>query len=356
MTSRPPLAARSSRGPVDEAQERASSWPGATWHRWVAGATAAAAVLVAAWVLATEPGAVVHGHPLHAVLLALTLLVAGTVLVRVALAVGGRRPAKAPRGWRRAAGVVMVVGALGWVALLGWLRPSSAVEPALSATASDAAVTVTETPTALVLAPTGHPGGTSGTGLVLQPGARVEARAYAAVLRPLAEDGHLVVVPKQPLGIAFLALGALDRAKDAHPDVARWVVGGHSLGGTVAALEADGDGPDEDGRAPTVGLLLWGSYPAGDVSASLDAAVLSVSASQDGLTTPADVRASADDLPAETSFVVVEGAVHAFFGDYGSQPGDGVPTVDRSTARAEISRASAEFLDEVGLADVSPAR
>ena len=46
--------------------------------------------------------------------------------------------------------------------------------------------------------------------MFFQPGARVDPRAYAAILRPLAESGHVVVIVKQPLGIAFLATGALD--------------------------------------------------------------------------------------------------------------------------------------------------
>ena len=51
---------------------------------------------------------------------------------------------------------------------------------------SDAAVTVTESATQIVMTPTGE---VSSTGVFFQPGAKVDARAYAAVLRPLAEAG-----------------------------------------------------------------------------------------------------------------------------------------------------------------------
>ncbi|OOK62380.1 hypothetical protein GY25_22625, partial [Pedobacter himalayensis] len=61
---------------------------------------------------------------------------------------------------------------------------------------------------------------------------------YAAVLRPLAESGHTVVIPKQPFGIAFLSTGAFNAARTEHRPVARWVLGGHSLGGVVAAIDA----------------------------------------------------------------------------------------------------------------------
>lgn len=307
-----------------------------TWLRTATLVVAAAAVLVVAWVCVTAWGAVVHGHPAYAVLLALTL--AGGVVVGVRAL--RRRPTGG--GWRRAVRVVLLVlGAAGVVAV-GWLRPFGAVEPALAAMRSDDAVTVTESATRYVLAPADG-GDASTTAVFFQPGARVDARAYAAVLRPLAEAGHTVVVAKQPLGIAFLAVGAFDDARAAAPGAERWVVGGHSLGGTVAAMEADA--ADDDAEAPAAGLLLFASYPAGDVSGSLTAAVESVSGSEDGLSTPAKIDASRADLPAGSSFTVVEGAVHAQFGDYGVQPGDGTPTISHDDARAQISAAAVAFVD-----------
>jgi len=299
-------------------------------------AVAAAAVLVVVWACATAWGAVVHGHPAYAVLLALTL--AGAVVVGVRAL--RRRPARP--GWRRALRVVLLVVGAAWVVLLAWLRPFAAVEPALAAMRSDDAVTVTESATRYALTPAG---GGDGTAVLFQPGARVDARAYAAVLRPLAEAGHTVVVAKQPLGIAFLATGAFDDARAA-VDAERWVVGGHSLGGTVAAMEAGA--ADDDAEAPAAGLLLFASYPAGDMSDTLSAAVASVSGSEDGLATPAKIDASRADLPADAAFTVVEGGVHAYFGDYGPQPGDGTPTISHDDARAQISAAAVAFVDGLG--------
>ena len=42
------------------------------------------------------------------------------------------------------------------------------------------------------------------TGLMFTPGARIDSRAYAHVLRPLAEAGYLVVVLKEPFGFSLL--------------------------------------------------------------------------------------------------------------------------------------------------------
>jgi dienelactone hydrolase len=99
----------------------------------------------------------------------------------------------------------------------------------------------------------------------------------------------------------------------------------------------------EAGDGGADALLLYASYPASDM-ASLDAQVMSVWASDDGLATPADIEASRSDLPTGTQFVEIAGAVHAFFGDYGPQPGDGTPTISHDEARTQISAASLGLL------------
>ncbi|TIC88088.1 alpha/beta hydrolase [Nocardioides sp. GY 10113] len=322
--------------PTDRTGDPATPDLAPAWWRWLVLAVAAAGLLVVAWACLTEWGGVVHGHPAYAVLLAVTALGGLLVVWRA------RRALPRRRGWRRALGIALLVAGVAWVAAVAWLRPLSAVEPALGAMRSDAAVTVTESATRIELSPTG---GTSPTGVFFQPGAKVDPRAYAAVLRPLAEAGHTVVITKQPLSIAFLSVGAFDGARGDYPDVERWVVGGHSLGGVVAAIEADD--ADEDADAPAVGLLLYASYPAEDVSDSLSTAVASISGSRDGLSTPERIEESRADLPADADFTVVDGAAHAFFGDYGTQPGDGTPTISQDAARQQISAASVEFVDGI---------
>lgn len=291
----------------------------------------AVALVVVARASLTAWGAVVHGHPAYAVALALTVVGAVLLAWRALRRTSEPRPRRSPV--RTALGIVGLVAAVGWVVLLAWLKPFPAVEPALSAMLSTDTVRVEESPTAIVLSPTVT--GT-GAGLVFQPGARVDPRAYAVILRPLAEAGATVVIPKQPLGIAFLATGALAAAKDAHPEVAAWAVGGHSLGGTVAATYAEN----------AAGLLLYASYPASDISGLAGLDVLSISGTEDGLATPADIDASRSSLPPSAEFVPVDGAVHSFFGDYGPQPGDGTPAITQDEARTIISDLSVAFVAE----------
>ncbi|MFJ3404977.1 alpha/beta hydrolase [Promicromonospora sp. NPDC090134] len=305
------------------------------WLTWTVRAVAAAGIVVVAWACLTAWGAVVHGHPLYAVLLGLTVLGCALVLWR------SLRPRPARRGRRLVLDLVLVVAGIVWVAAMAWLRPFTAVEPALAAMVSDETVTVTESTTSVTLTPAR---GADGTAVFFRPGAKVEARAYAAVLRPLAEAGHTVVIAKQPLAVAFLAGGAFDAARERLPQADGWVVGGHSLGGVVAS--SDAAAAEADDVAPAVGLLLYASYPAEDLS-GLTVAVESVSASQDGLATPAKIEASRAVLPADATFTAVDGAVHAFFGDYGPQPGDGTPTITHDAARSLISSVSTQFVDSL---------
>jgi pimeloyl-ACP methyl ester carboxylesterase len=295
-----------------------------------------AGLVVVAWVCLTEWGGVVHSHPAYAVLLMVTVVAS---ILTALLALRGRRHG----AWRTTGLIVLLVLAIGWLGLIGWLRPYTAVEPAVAAMVSDSRVTVTETPTQIVLAPARDG---SGTGVFFQPGALVDPRAYAAHLRPLAEAGHTVVVPKQPLGIAFLAMNAFDDARGQFPEVDGWVLGGHSLGGTVAAMEADA--ADSDAKAPAVGLMLYASYPADDISGSLRIPVLSISGSRDGLATPDKIAASRDNLPSDAQFIQITGGSHAQFGSYGPQAGDNTPTISAADARTQISDASVQFVEGLG--------
>ena len=162
------------------------------------------------------------------------------------------------------------------------------------------------------------------TGLVFVPGARVDPRAYADVLRPLAEAGYLVAVLKEPFGLSVVQPEHAETVIDLHPEITYWAVGGHSLGGVTAASFADSN-------EQVNGLVLYGSYPADRIERT-DLKVLSISGSADGLTTPADIEASKANLPPTTTYVVIEGASHSTFGDYGDQPGDGIGAGDRAAA------------------------
>jgi len=233
--------------------------------------------------------------------------------------------------------VLLVLGALLAVAVLGFLVWSSIVsgpdEEALERVRADTGVSVERTDSAIVMTPTGD---SSGEGLVFVPGAKVDAASYEATLAPLVEEGTTVVITRPILNLAFFDLRSLESFTDQAEGVDEWFVGGHSLGGVKACQWAEGD--------DVAGLVLLGSYCANDLSGS-GTAVLSVSGSEDGLSTPEKVAAARDLLPDSALVVEIEGANHAAFGWYGAQAGDGTATIGHEESDAQLAAALTAFLE-----------
>jgi pimeloyl-ACP methyl ester carboxylesterase len=142
-----------------------------------------------------------------------------------------------------------------------------------------------------------------------------------------------------PLNLAVFQPDAAANVITAHPEIVHWVVGGHSLGGSMAAnFVYTHPGAVE-------GLAQWASYPAACNNLSLSGVrVLSIFGTLDGLSTPAKIEASHALLPADTAFVPIEGGDHAQFGWYGQQSGDNPATISRENQQAQIVQATVDFL------------
>ncbi|MBH0115305.1 alpha/beta hydrolase [Salinibacterium sp. NG253] len=226
--------------------------------------------------------------------------------------------------------VLLVAGMLVW-ANVGVMQ----AEPdALESVRTNPAVHITENQNSFVLTPTGD---ASGEGLVFIPGAKVSADAYLYKLSgAVAESGLTVVVTKPILNLAFFDQRSLDTFTDAVPDIDDWIVGGHSLGGVRACQYAE--------QPDVSGLVLFGSYCANDLS-EVDIRVLSLSGSNDLLSTPEKIMDAADLLPTSTTFFPIDGANHASFGDYGVQAGDGIATLDTSVVRDVIAAEVNSFVN-----------
>ena len=298
---------------------------------WSGVLVAAALLVVPLWILLGN-SAVLTGHP------ALPALLMAAAAFGFLWACAGLRRWRRQRPvsrWLLLRSVAARCAALGLVAALAWLSPFP-YQPSGADRRSNASFA--EDATSITLAPEGK----ATAGLVFYPGARVDAHAYRDILGPLADAGYLVIILKEPLGISLLDSSQARRAMDNHPDTATWTVGGHSLGGVSASSFASAN-------SDVTGLLLFASYPAGNMTDSTGLSVCSIVGSRDGLSSQDKIAASKRLLPARTEYVVVEGGVHAFFGDYGEQPGDGEPGISREEAQRHIVAAALRFLD--GVAD-----
>ena len=300
---------------------------------WTSVTCVAALIGVPAWMMAANP-AVLGGHPLLPGL----LIAAAVAGVFWAVRLWRRRDTRRPRTVPRAVGAWSGrIAVLALVATLAWLNPFTYQPGAAAEAGPRSDLTVTETTTAITMTPDGP---APAKGLVFYPGARVDARAYQDILAPAVGAGCRVVILKEPLGLSLLDASQARSAMADNPDITTWAVGGHSLGGVAASSFAQ-DNTDVSG------LLLYASYPLDSLRGRQGLEVLSVSGTKDGLSTPAKIDASADLLPADAEFTAVQGGVHAFFGDYGAQPGDGEPGISREAAQEQIADATVAFLDRL---------
>ena len=172
-------------------------------------------------------------------------------------------------------------------------------------------------------------------GLIFYPGGKVEYTAYAPLMRSCAEKGILCVLVKMPCNLAVLDMNAANGIAEQYPDIDRWYIGGHSLGGAMAAAYA----ADHSGELD--GLILLAAYSTKDLKDSgLD--VLSVYGSEDQVLNREKYEEYQENLPSGTTEIIIEGGCHAGFGSYGPQKDDGTPMI---TGEEQVMRTASEIAD-----------
>jgi len=142
-----------------------------------------------------------------------------------------------------------------------------------------------------------------------------------------------------------LAVFGSDRAASviqSFPEIENWVIGGHSLGGAMAASYAD------QHCDQIKGLVLWAAYPSksNDLT-DCPIKVTSIYASLDGLATKKKIDASRSLLPSDTTWVEINGGNHGQFGWYGNQSGDKPATISRVKQQALVVQATLTLLNSV---------
>ncbi len=217
--------------------------------------------------------------------------------------------------------------------------PAQPTEIALQALTSDSAVTVIQTKDLITFLPAE---GTGETGLIFYPGGRVDFRAYAAPLHQIAAQGIPVYLLKMPLNLAVFGINAADQVISQNGSIQQWAIAGHSLGGAMAASYA------KNNLDQISALIFWAAYATeGSDLASSDLAVLSISASNDGLSTPANIESASVFLPGKAEFYFIEGGNHAQFANYGLQKGDGEATISWQDQQSQVIAATTNFLQSL---------
>lgn len=219
-------------------------------------------------------------------------------------------------------GTIAFVGFTAW-ALLAY-RASAEARAALDGTSG---VAVTPGAGFRIFRPISRAGD---VGLVFFAGALVDPAAYAPLLVDVAGAGFPAVLVELPRRGAFGGADGpevLSRARDgmqAAGGVSRWVIGGHSRGGAVAAQFV------RNHHSNIYGLVLIGtSHPRDFSLAHIRIPVVQIYGTRDTVADVEKVEASRRNLPPGTQLVRIDGGNHSQFGSYGFQPGDWPATISR---------------------------
>ena len=162
--------------------------------------------------------------------------------------------------------------------------------------------------------------GNAKVGLIFYPGGKVEQEAYAPLMREISANGVLCVLCRMPFRLAVFDMHAADGVREAFPKIEQWYIGGHSLGGAVASIEAEAH------PGVYAGMVLLASFSDKDLAKEA-LRVLSIYGSEDRVLNREAYEQAKSLLPDDVTETVIEGGCHAYFGMYGAQDGDGKPSI-----------------------------
>jgi hypothetical protein len=231
---------------------------------------------------------------------------------------------------------ILLVLAVVLVGFVVWAEtPPAPMPEACDALKSDSSVTVS-TGSWLVFSPVSS---SASTGFIIYPGGRVDFRSYAPLAHAVAAEGYLVVIPKMPLNLAVFGADTANDVIKSFPQISSWAIGGHSLGGTMAAQFA------YDNPSKIRGIVLLAAYPPSGVNLSTsNLSVTTIHGTNDGLVSKAQIDDSLKLLPPTTIRVEISGGNHAYFGYYGDQPGDYAATITRELQQNQTVTATVQLL------------
>ena len=156
----------------------------------------------------------------------------------------------------------------------------------------------------------------STTGIIFYPGGKVEYLSYEPLLIECAKYGYLCAVVEMPFNLAVFDVDKADSVINYYPNIENWYVGGHSLGGALAASYVSSN------TSKVSGLILLGAYSTSDLSnTSLN--VISIYGSEDKVLNMDKYNKYKSNLPKMYKEEIIAGGCHSYFGMYGEQSGDG---------------------------------
>ncbi len=166
-------------------------------------------------------------------------------------------------------------------------------------------------------------------GLIFYPGGKVEDISYLPLLKQISDKGITCILVKMPLNLAVFNTKAANNIIPKFENIDSWYLAGHSLGGAMAS------GYMENNYKRFEGLILLGAYPIND--APID--TLNIYGTQ-------DIALDLSKLEGFENTYEIKGGNHAYFGNYGVQKGDGIPSISREEQQAIAVEKIMEFINK----------
>lgn len=156
----------------------------------------------------------------------------------------------------------------------------------------------------------------SDVGFIFYPGGKVDPNAYKPLLYLISKKNINTFLVDMPFNLAVFDINAADKIIKNNKHIKKWYIGGHSLGGAMAASYV------KDNLNTIDGLILLGAYSSVNLSNS-KLKVLSIYGSNDKILNKEKYNQYKKNLPKDYSEKVIIGGCHSYFGMYGLQDGDG---------------------------------
>lgn len=174
-------------------------------------------------------------------------------------------------------------------------------------------------------------------GIIFYPGGKVEYTAYIPVLELLAQKGYTCFLQKMPANLAVFGINKANNIINDNKEIKRWFIVGHSLGGAMASSYAS------ENSEKLEGIIFLGAYPAYEIGDGLK--MLSIIGSKDKVINKDKYESAKSYAPKETLYKVIEGANHAYYGDYGVQDGDGEANITPEEQKIHTAKLIDEFIE-----------
>jgi hypothetical protein len=180
------------------------------------------------------------------------------------------------------------------------------------------------------------------TGFIFYPGGLVEPEAYAPICKKISEKGYKVIIVPMPLNLAIFGEARASSVMKDNPDIKNWVIGGHSLGGVMAASYTFKH------TDSIKGLALYASYPQEKHNLeSKEVKVISLWGGNDKVADIEKVKAAKSILPEGAKFMQIDGGNHSQFGNYGFQKGDGIATTSYEEQQKKAAEQTIDLIKSI---------